>query len=180
MDQRIEHAIYKKYKNQTYEGGISAPLIAFWPDRIKKEVGKLNKTPFHTIDLMKTVCDAGGATYPSTFKGNKITPTEGISMLPTFIEGSGKTHEYFYWEHEGHCAVRYKNWKIVKPALADAWELYDLTDDRTERTNVAHQHQDIVKKLDEKWETWANSHQVFPKGKDFQDNVANHFNKYAE
>ena len=176
----VSNTPYKKYKNQTYEGGIAAPLIAYWPNRIKKEVGKLNSTPFHIIDLMQTICDAGGATYPTNYKGNKITPTEGISMLPTFIEGKGKTHEYFYWEHEGHCAVRYKDWKIVKTFLAGNWELFDMKNDRTERTDVAAQHPDIVKTLDEKWTLWANSHQVFPKGKDFKDNVANHFNKYKE
>lgn len=171
---------FKKYKNQTYEGGISAPLIAYWPGRIQSQAGKWNTTPYHIIDLMKTACDAGGAIYPATYKGNVITPTEGISMLPAFINGGGKSHEYLYWEHEGHCAIRYGNWKLTKPALANQWELYDLDHDRAEKRDVAALHPDIVKSLDLKWQTWANSHQVFPKGKNFKDNMANHPNKFIE
>lgn len=69
-----------------------------------------------------------------------------------------------YWEHEENCAVRHGNWKGVKRLPAGKWELYNLETDRTERNNIAEQHPDIVKDLDEKWQNWADTHKVFPKG----------------
>ncbi|OOQ59900.1 arylsulfatase [Mucilaginibacter pedocola] len=176
----VSNTPFKKYKNQTFEGGIAAPLVAYWPAMFKGQSGKFNGTPFHITDLMATVADAAKATYPTNYNGRQITPTEGLSMLPALKAGKGETHEYFYWEHEGHCAVIYKNWKIVKAALANKWELYDLDADRTERHNLAAEHADIVTALDKKWQDWANSHQVFPKGPNYKDNMANHPNKYAD
>lgn len=171
---------FRKYKVQTYEGGIATPLIAHWPNRIKTMAGKWSSTPYSIIDLMSTALDAAGTTYPETYNGNKIIKTEGLSMLPAFMQGPAKTHEYFYWEHEGHCACRHGNWKIVKTSIGGQWELYDLEHDRTERHNLAATHPDIVKDLDEKWQQWANTHQVFPKGKNYKDNTNNHPSKYAD
>ncbi len=169
---------FRKYKVQTYEGGIAAPLIAFWPNKIKK-IGQWNNTPFHIIDLMTTAIDAAGAAYPATYNNNKIIPAEGISMLPALTTGGGKTHEYLYWEHEGHCALRHGKYKIVKTSIGGAWELYDLEKDRTEKHNLASTHPDLVKTMAEKWQQWANSHKVFPKGPGYKDDTNNHPSKYA-
>jgi arylsulfatase A-like enzyme len=158
---------FKKWKNQTYEGGLSTPLIACWPDGIKSQAGKWSQTPYHVIDLMATFAEVGGAQYPKTYNGNNIIPTEGISMLPVFKSGKGVVHDYFYWEHEENCAIRHGDWKGVKRLPNGTWELYDLKKDRTERTNLAASHPEVVKDLDAKWQTWADSHKVFPKGTDY-------------
>lgn len=170
----------RKYKVQTYEGGIAAPFIAYWPKMIKQQTGKWNNTPYHIIDLMATTMDAAGAKYPDYYNNHKIIPSEGMSMLPAILHGNNKTHDYLYWEHEGHCAVRHANWKLVKPSIGGQWELYDVAKDRSERHNLASFHPDIVKALNDKWQQWANTHQVFPKGKNYHDNTNNHPNKYAD
>lgn len=161
----VSNTPYRKYKTQTYEGGAAAPFIAYWPNGIKSEAGKLGETPYHIIDVMSTLVEVSGASYPVEFNGNKIIPTEGISMLPEMLTNKGNAHDYLYWEHEGSCAVRYRNWKLTKPKLNRAWELYDVEKDRTETADVAGLHPDIVQQLKAKWEAWANSHKVFPKGK---------------
>jgi arylsulfatase A-like enzyme len=156
---------FRRWKNTTYEGGMAAPFIAYWPNQIKSQTGKLNNTPYHIIDIMPTIIEVSGAKYPETYNGNTIMKNEGISMVPLFKTGTGKVHDYFYWEHEENCAIRHGNWKGVKKLPKGDWELYDLEHDRTETNNIAATHLDIVKDLDQKWQIWAESHKVFPKGK---------------
>lgn len=155
---------FKKWKNQAYEGGMAAPFIACWPKGLQSRAGKWTATPYHVIDMLPTFLEVAGAAYPKTYKGNTIIANEGISMMQAFKTGSGKSHEYLYWEHEENCAVRRGNWKAVKRLPAGQWELYDLEHDRTERYNIAANHADVVADLDKKWQTWANTHKVFLKG----------------
>ncbi|TFG94651.1 MAG: arylsulfatase, partial [Calditrichales bacterium] len=78
---------FRKYKQYTHEGGISTPFIVSWPAVIR-EKGKITHQPGHIIDIMATVCDISGATYPQTYRGNKIKPTEGKSLRPYFSADS--------------------------------------------------------------------------------------------
>ncbi|WP_114778537.1 arylsulfatase [Botryobacter ruber] len=158
---------FKRFKVETYEGGIATPFIAYWPAGIKAQAGKWYDTPHHIIDIMPTFVELAGTKYPATFhNGNKIIPTEGISMVPAFKNGKGKQHEYLYWEHQNNCAIRWGKWKAVKKLEDKNWELYDMDKDRTEHHDLAGKHPDIVKKLDTEWYKWANSHHVLPKGEE--------------
>ncbi|GEP98259.1 arylsulfatase [Chitinophaga cymbidii] len=161
----VSNVPYKKWKNTTYEGGTSTPLIVSWPKAMKKRKGKLVSSPYHIIDIMSTVVNAANTSYPSVYQGNSIIRTEGINMLPAILKGQGKTHDYFYWEHEENCAILHGNWKAVKKLPKGRWELYDLSNDRSERFDVAHNHQEIVDNLGAKWQKWADAHKVFPKGR---------------
>jgi len=161
----VSNTPFKRFKVETYEGGISTPLIAHWPAGIKTQAGKWNNTPYYLIDIMPTLVDVAKTGYPSTFhNGNKIIPNQGISMLPVFLQGKGKTHEYMYWEHEDNCAIRWGKWKAVKKLASQTWELYDMEKDRTESRNLADENAGIVKQLNDEWYRWANSHYVLPKG----------------
>lgn len=160
----VSNTPFRRFKTDVYEGGISTPLIAWWPGKIKSEAGKWNTNPHYLIDIMPTLLDVAGAQYPKEYNGNKIIPTEGISMKPLFINGSGKQHDYMYWEHQDNCAIRYGNWKACKKLEDKEWQLYDLNKDRAENHNLAGKHPEIVAQLAKKWETWANTHNVLPKG----------------
>ncbi|MFC0606184.1 arylsulfatase [Rufibacter quisquiliarum] len=157
---------FKRFKVDTYEGGIATPFIAFWPKGIKTQAGKWNHTPYHIQDIMPTLVELAQTKYPNTFhNGQKIIPIEGISLAAAFKGApEKKKHEFMYWEHQDNCAIRWGNWKAVKKLPDTTWELYDLAKDRTERHNLAAQHPDIVQKLNDQWYAWANSHHVLPKG----------------
>jgi arylsulfatase len=143
---------FRLYKHWVHEGGISTPLIAHWPKRIKAH-GKLRYQPGHLIDIMATCVDVAGAKYPSEYKGNKITPMEGKSLVPAF-ENKPIQREAIYWEHEGNRAVRQGKWKLVSRHPGQ-WELYDIDADRTELTNLAQKHPQKVLQLKTLYDTWA-------------------------
>ncbi|MFC5412421.1 arylsulfatase [Larkinella bovis] len=154
---------FRGFKHVSYEGGISTPLIVHYPAALARQKGKITATPGYLIDIMPTVIDVSGATYPTVANGQPIQPLEGKSLIPVLTRGVRQLHKYMYWEHENHRAIRFGKWKAVG-MIGQPWELYDLETDRTEQHNRATELPELVKKLDSQWTTWANSHHVFPKG----------------
>lgn len=63
---------------------------------IKAKPGSVTNQVGHVIDFMATVQEMAGVKYPAQFKGNKITPTEGVSLLPVFKNEKSKGHEYLF------------------------------------------------------------------------------------
>ncbi|MEI7421980.1 MAG: arylsulfatase [Prolixibacteraceae bacterium] len=156
----LENTPFRKYKHFTHEGGISTPLIIHWPAGISAK-GELRSQVGHVIDIMPTCVELSGAKYPTLFNNNEILPMEGKSLVPAF-KNRPVTREALYWEHEKNAAVRVGDMKLVRSGLTVPWELYDLTKDRTEQSDLANQQPDVAKKLAAMWETWANRAHVFP------------------
>ena len=162
----LSNTPFYEYKVKSYEGGISAPFIAHWPDKIKKTSGKVFHTPAGLIDIMPTIIEAADTRYPETHTdGTQLFPLEGFSLIPAFVNGKGKEHPYMFWEHSGYSAIRKGDWKAYKIVADSIWELYDLSTDRDEQINVADKHQELVRELNDKWYDWAYSHQVLPEKK---------------
>ena len=151
---------FRLYKHWVHEGGISTPLVAYWPKVIKKG-GAITHEVGHLIDIMATCCDVAGAEYPKIHEGKPITPCEGKSLLPIFQAGRRQGHEAIYWEHEGNRAVRMGKWKLVS-RRPGKWELYDMEADRTELEDLAARHPDAVKKMTAVYEAWAKRCGVVP------------------
>jgi len=153
---------FRRFKHFTHEGGIAAPLVMSWPRGIPaNRRNALESQPAHVIDVMPTLLDVTGATYPREFKGQVIQAMEGVSLRPAFVGQSFRRPGPLFWEHEGNRAVQSGNWKLVS-AYPDDWELYDLAADRVERNNLAARHPDIVKRLAAEWDTWAERAHVDP------------------
>jgi arylsulfatase A-like enzyme len=157
----LENTPFRLYKHFEQEGGISSPLIVHWPDGIKAR-NALVTDPSHLIDIMPTVADVGGATYPTQFNGHAISPMEGRSLKPSFSGQPLAPREALFWEHEGNAAVREGDWKLVRRDADGAWELYNLKTDRTELHNLATSQPDRAKEMLAKWQAWANRVHVFP------------------
>ncbi|UCG60268.1 MAG: arylsulfatase [Phycisphaerales bacterium] len=143
---------FRRYKHWVHEGGIATPLIAHWPARITTH-GKLRHQPGHLIDIMATCVDVAAATYPSEYKGSKITPMEGRSLVPAF-DDKPIQREAIYFEHEGNRAVRAGKWKLVSKHPG-GWELYDLEADRTELNSLAQKYPEKVQQLKAMYQRWA-------------------------
>ena len=65
------------FKNYSYQGGISAPMIATWPNGLRNP-GRLSDFTGHFIDIMATFVDLAGAPYPEEHKGRRIVPTKAF------------------------------------------------------------------------------------------------------
>jgi len=156
----VSNTPFREYKHWVHEGGVSTPLIAHWPKRLRRK-GELEHTPGHLIDIMATCVEVAGATYPSEAGGKAIQPMEGRSLLGAF-DGKAIARDALYWEHEGNRAIRAGKWKLVARGKKGAWELHDMEADRTEMHDLAARFPDLVKELAAKWEKWAERANVLP------------------
>ena len=143
---------FREYKHWVHEGGISTPLVAHWPKGIPAK-GELRHQPGHLIDLMATAVELAGA---------KADGLEGKSLTPAFAD-KPIDRDAIYWEHEGDRAVSVGDWKAVAKGPGGAWELYDLSKDRVEATDLAAKHPEKLKELVGKWEAWAKRANVLPR-----------------
>ncbi len=156
----LSNTPFRLYKHWIHEGGISTPLIFHWPQGIA-ERGAIRHSPGYLPDIMATVVDITGATYPSQHQGREIAPLEGQSLKPVF-GGDGPDRAPMFWEHEGNAAVRIGRWKLVK-RYPRAWELYDMVEDRTELNDLAAQQPERVAAMAAQYQAWAERCGVIPR-----------------
>lgn len=151
----LSNTPFRRFKHFTHEGGIAVPLVVHWPRGIPAtRRNALEPQPGHVIDVMATIVDVTGASYPREYKGHAIQPMEGVSLRPALAGRPLNRAQPLFWEHEGNRAVRSGNWKLVS-TFQDDWELYDIAADRVERHDVAVQHLDLVRTLAAEWDRWA-------------------------
>lgn len=143
---------FRLYKHYAHEGGIATPFVVHWPRGLKAK--GITHAIGHEIDVMPTFLEAAGVAYPATSKsGATPPPLEGKSLLPV-LKGGPLAERSLFWEHEGNHAVREGRWKLVS-RFPDAWELYDMENDRTERHNLADAEPERVRKMAADYAAWA-------------------------
>ncbi|MDO6737035.1 arylsulfatase [Wenyingzhuangia sp. 2_MG-2023] len=139
-------------KRDVYEGGIRAPMIAYWPSKIKP--GSVTDLPSAFWDVMPTMADLT--------KQNTPSQSDGVSFLPTLLGNNKeqKIADYLYW--------KFTNWEATKEAVrignykgisihynksnkhkehTAPFELYDLSKDLGEEKNIATQNAEMVARM---------------------------------
>jgi arylsulfatase len=156
----VSNTPWRNHKISAYEGGISTPAIAYWPSGIPKAAhGRLVREPAHLLDVMPTLLELAGVTYPAT---DDQRP-EGASILRMIRGEAGERDRMFCWEHEGNRGIRKGKWKLVTlPDSRGGWELYDIDADRTESRNLAAAEPDVVQDLSADYDRWAKRCGVVP------------------
>ena len=181
---------FRRWKRETYRGGISDPCILSWPASLAAH-GELRDQYCHSIDLVPTILDALGVDAPSTIRGVPQSDVQGVSFAHTFGDAdapSNRTTQYF--EMFGHRSIYHEGWRAVCPfpgpsfaeametkgryfgspltadVLADldatGWELYNVTDDPSETVNLAEDHPDTLSELIGLWYDEAERYGVLP------------------
>jgi arylsulfatase A-like enzyme len=144
-------------KRDLYEGGIRVPMIAVWPGKITPGTSTDHVAAFW--DVLPTFAGIVGSEVP-----NEI---DGVSFLPTLLgqKEKQKEHEFLYWEfHEGSSkqAVRIGDWKAVRIAPSLPVEIYDLSNDLSEKNNIADQHPDIMEKAEQLFKSQRTDEDIWP------------------
>ncbi|MFC5804993.1 sulfatase-like hydrolase/transferase [Streptomyces formicae] len=155
----------KGYKRNLFEGGVRVPLIAWQPGTIAPDT---TDRPTPLIDLLPTFAELADAPAPRDIDGLSAAPL--LASRPR----SAPLHRHLYWYRndpgstpranaadKGRIltlaeAVRRDDWKGIRFAPGrdrevpdEQWqfELYDLTVDPGETTDVAAAHPDVVREL---------------------------------
>ncbi len=135
-------------KRDLTEGGIRVPTIAWWPGTIQP--GRVTDHPSAFTDWMATACDLAGVAIPEG--------TQSISFAPTLLgnEDEQQEHEHLYWEfyeRGGKQALRFGDWKAIrKPMFSGPIQLYNLSKDIGEETDLAQQKPEIVNRAEKLFE----------------------------
>ena len=145
-------------KAHTFEGGIRVPFIIRWTGRLP--AGATDSRPIIQLDVLPTALAAAGIAVKPEWR------LDGVNLLPFLTaQASGAPHEALYWRLGGHMAIRKGDWKLVKsdaggatddPAKTtlEGTELFNLSTDIGEKSNLASAHPEKVRELSDEWLRW--------------------------
>lgn len=134
-------------KAQIYEGGIRVPMSIMWKGKIK--AGTRYEQPVSTLDLLPTFMSAAGARPANN------TQLDGDDLVKR-LQNKNKAVDrpmYWYigWANTG--AIRLGDYKMIFRAKKEP-ELYNLTKDIGETTNLVASETVMAKKLEEMYNAW--------------------------
>jgi arylsulfatase A-like enzyme len=130
-------------KRDLTEGGIRVPTIAHWPGTIK--AGSEDDAHWYFGDLMATFAQIAGVKAPEDIDSDSfLGPLKGT---PREKRWSRKSPMYWeFYERGSAQAVRFGKWKAIrKPMFTGKVELYDMSNDASEKSNYAQRRPDLAK-----------------------------------
>jgi arylsulfatase A-like enzyme len=134
------------FKNTIYEGGIRVPYMMRWTGHLP--AGEVYERPVSTLDVTPTVLAATGQ------KAKAKDNLDGVNLLPYLGGKNAETpHETLYWRYGKQRAIRHGDWKLLGHQGKFA-QLYDLSKDIGETTNLFDAQPAVVKQLTEAWNKW--------------------------
>lgn len=146
---------YRYWKIESFGGGIRTPMIVHWPQGLKAKKGSTNDNLAHAFDILPTILDVTGISYPQSYKGNALTPMDGLSLLPILNGQKSNGRQSLFFEHANGRAYQQGQWKLIMPSGGNrVWELYDLSKDRGEIQNLAQANPAKVEEMQAAWEKW--------------------------
>jgi len=126
-------------KGSTWEGGMRVPFLARWPGKIP--AGAACAEQASVMDILPTFAGLAGARMPT----DRVIDGKDIWPLMSGEPGAKTPHDaFFYYKGNNLGAVHSGKWKLHLKAKT---ELYDLSADVGEQTNVAAEHPDVVERL---------------------------------
>jgi len=156
---------FSQYKGWMGEGGIRNALVVSGPN-VKRPKGSINRGLMHVADIMPTLLEVAGTSYPKTHDGRELPPLSGKSWSRV-LAGQAETprtgDDYLAWEIFGNRALRQGDWKIrweYKSYGTGDWELFDLASDPGERKDLARERPDKLKALLALWDLYARTNNV--------------------
>ena len=155
---------FSQFKGQLAEGGIRNALIVSGPN-VKRPAGSINDGLMHVADLMPTLLEVAGTSYPKASQPD-LPPLFGKSwgpMLAGKADSVRTDQDHLAWEVFGNRAVRQGDWKLrwqLKPYGKSDWELFNLAKDPAEREDLAAQNPDKVKAMLAAWESYVKANNV--------------------
>ena len=177
---------FRRWKRETYRGGISDPFIVHWPAGIRSR-GEVRTQFAHAIDMVPTVFEALDIEPPTTIKGVTQSPIEGLSFAHALDDANADSrHVTQYFEMMGHRSIYHDGWRGVCPwpgpsfkesgsffgapidkdklteLDATGWELYHVAEDVAENHNIAAENRARLIEMIATWYVEAGKYKVLP------------------
>jgi arylsulfatase A-like enzyme len=159
------------------EGGTRNPLIVYWPKGIKDK-GGIRTQYGHVIDIFPTTLELLNIKAPEEVRGIKQQAIEGTSLAYSIEDAKAASrHTLQYYYIFGSRSIYHDGWKAElaypnsfvtgnaqskQPFDENAWELYNLNEDYTERIDLAKKYPDKLAELKALFEEQAKAHHLYP------------------
>jgi arylsulfatase A-like enzyme len=152
-----------------YEGGIRVPMIARWTGRIP--AGRTESASVvSSLDLFPTCCKLAGIARPKE-------DLDGEDISQVLLGKPATRRKDLFWDYgrdssyqrpglpndqSPNLALRSANWKLLVNDDGSRMELYDLSRDPKETTNLAEAKPDVAKQMATRLLKWRRSLPTLP------------------
>ena len=121
---------YRGWKLTFFQGGVRVPYVAQWPGHIPP--GTQYPQPVSNIDILPTVLAAAGGAVPT----DRVI--DGVNLLPFLAKnGPAQPPRPLFWRDGPYRAVQDQGWKLIVSENPKKDWLFHLSEDPTEKVNVA-------------------------------------------
>lgn len=165
---QVSNTPFKRYKQNTHEGGVRDPLIIYWPRGIAAR-GEVRGQFHHVIDITPTILSVLDVAVPEVYRGVSQMPMHGTDMSYTFTKPEAPTTRLTqHFEMFAHRGLWHRGWKAVAFHQRgtsyddDVWELYNLDEDWSECSDLASEQPRKLAELVERFWAEAGRFDVLP------------------
>jgi arylsulfatase A-like enzyme len=160
------------------EGGTRNPMIITYP-KVIKHYGEIRTQYGHVIDILPTTLELLHLSAPDSIRSVHQQPIQGTSLAYALDDANAPSrHTVQYYYIFGSRAIYKDGWKASlaypndflgangpdagKTFDENAWELYNMTEDYTERVDLAKKYPEKVTEMRALFEQQARDHQLYP------------------
>ncbi|HYG75524.1 MAG TPA: arylsulfatase [Planctomycetota bacterium] len=163
---KVFNAGMREKKGTPWLGGTRVASFWRWPGTLKP--ADVSKLTAH-IDFLPTIAEITGAKLSDETKAQ----IEGRSLVPLLVNSAAPWEDRTLFTHVGrwpkleppatykytNCSVRNTRWHMVSVAKKNEkqWQLFDLTTDPGEKTDLAAQNPQVVAELESAYDKWWDS-----------------------
>lgn len=148
----IFNAGMRGMKASEYEGGHRVPFFCHWPAG-GMQTKHVSATLTHAVDIVPTLLDMTGSTPPEGLEFDGISirtlldPAVDVDWPERFlVTDSQRVRDPIKWRKS---AVMSQGWRLINGV-----ELYHITADPGQKTDIAHLHPDRVRRMRAFYDAW--------------------------
>ncbi len=147
------------FKSFTTQGGIRSPLIMKMVSGMKT-ADQWNHSFWHVTDIMPTLLEIAGVTYPKTRNELELKQPVGRSILSALNDSSGDSGVrpgmgYELFEMKAYIEGDWKILRLPEPFGTGDWQLYNISIDPGEINDISATHPEVKAALVKKWQEYS-------------------------
>jgi arylsulfatase A-like enzyme len=149
---------FRGRKGSLYEGGVRVPAFIVWPEQL--EANKRTSFASVTSDYFSTILGILGKEAP------KSRPYDGIDLMEALKTNAKERDGLIGFQSQKQKSLLTQQYKLIT-VDGENFELYDLIQDKYEKSNIAAANPEIVAEMKQQLEDWVKSCKNSDGGNDY-------------